>query len=203
MKNPLSEKTPWDVPAGYTLRKIEEAKYKRLVFNCDLDGMTVTPPHPLAEPYDRDFDKGEEVKGYLEPDEFGGVTLVATFGRVVGLFKENISEVLPMTFEALSSWGSLIAETETGNIIEKRLSPPSRKDCTTKEEYRQLCKTHKVLSKAERFDVEEWRRTYPGEELNTQCDILDLGIFYDGGKYEPPVKEWREQFKANRNKPTT
>lgn len=51
-----------------------------------------------------------------------------------------------------------------------------------------------------RVDVNEWLRHYPGEKvvLANEHDILDFGFWTAKGKYVPPSKEWREDFKRNR-----
>lgn len=48
-----------------------------------------------------------------------------------------------------------------------------------------------------RFDVDEWRRTYPGEDItNSSIDICDIGYWYkvddSNTLYEEPSLEWRK-----------
>jgi hypothetical protein len=43
-----------------------------------------------------------------------------------------------------------------------------------------------------RFDVEEWKRAYPGEEFNG-ADILDIGCWYRDGSYGGPEEDWRAE----------
>ena len=44
------------------------------------------------------------------------------------------------------------------------------------------------------FDVEEWKRAYPDEEL-CDMDILDIGFWDSDGRYEGPEEDWREEFR--------
>lgn len=59
------------------------------------------------------------------------------------------------------------------------------------------------ISNIYRFDVDEWRRAWPGEVLDgTEQDILDFGYWsLPGDGYEPPVQEWRNEFR-NQKSPT-
>lgn len=55
-------------------------------------------------------------------------------------------------------------------------------------------------AKIERFDLDEFRRTYKiavGEPLPSNIDILDLGYWMDDGTYEPPVEDWRAEFRKS------
>lgn len=54
-----------------------------------------------------------------------------------------------------------------------------------------------------KFDVEEWRKAYPGESMEGIHDILDFGYWYRAGKHEsymPPDKTWRAEFAKGRAK---
>ncbi len=44
------------------------------------------------------------------------------------------------------------------------------------------------------FNVDEWRRAYPGE-VPTVIDILDIGYWTLDGAYEPPVEDWRKEWR--------
>lgn len=41
-----------------------------------------------------------------------------------------------------------------------------------------------------RVDVDEYRRAYPDEEVDT-VDILDIGYWLTDGRYEPPEPDYR------------
>lgn len=45
-----------------------------------------------------------------------------------------------------------------------------------------------------RIDVEEWLRRYPGEAdvLPNEHDILDFGLYFADGSYDPPCESWRK-----------
>jgi len=47
----------------------------------------------------------------------------------------------------------------------------------------------------ERFDVAEFIQTYG--KLDDEIDILDIGYWYDGGKYEPAEAEFRLEQRRN------
>lgn len=42
-----------------------------------------------------------------------------------------------------------------------------------------------------RVDLEEWIHRYPGEDIADGNDILDLGLWFADGRYEPPCESWR------------
>lgn len=70
-----------------------------------------------------------------------------------------------------SSHGDLTVDCETGWIVERR------PDFT--------------LNNIKKFDVEEWKKTYPTEVLTgMQVDILDFGYWLKNGEYY----DWRVEF---------
>lgn len=85
------------------------------------------------------------------------------------------------TFTASGSWGTLTAWKDTGMVVsyddEGNLPDP---DGGT------------GYANIVRLDVDEWRRTYPGQDL-THVDILDIGTRDTDGEYVGPEYEWREQ----------
>lgn len=93
------------------------------------------------------------------------------------------------TFTVESSWGLVTANAETGDVLPEE-SRYDRHDAD--EDY--------PIQNIFRFDVAEWRRTYPGEELaGTSQDILDFGYWFNrkegpGYQYTQPAYEWREEF---------
>lgn len=52
-----------------------------------------------------------------------------------------------------------------------------------------------------RLDLAEYKHTY-GEDVTIEGshDILDWGYWTNGGGYEPPVHEWREEIRKERRK---
>jgi hypothetical protein len=50
-----------------------------------------------------------------------------------------------------------------------------------------------------KFDLDEWRHEYPGEELaGISVDILDLGYWNDDGVYTELATDWRREFRRQR-----
>jgi hypothetical protein len=96
----------------------------------------------------------------------------------------------PSTFFVSSSHGMLTAQINDGKVIEVHLYPPEDAEGRT-------------LNNIDRFDVEEWRRYYPGEKIepDASMDILDFGLWNKNGTYEQPEMEWRREMAADRNDP--
>jgi hypothetical protein len=84
-----------------------------------------------------------------------------------------------------SSWGRIVVDPVTGYV------DPVASNYLPDREGEQ---THPI-SNIHRFDVDEWRRAWPGETLaGTEQDILDFGYWSrPGDAYEPPVQEWRDE----------
>ena len=78
-----------------------------------------------------------------------------------------------------SSSGTVVMDRETGKAIEVSI------------DYGEVMKKN-FLYDIDRFDLEEWKRTYPGETMPDCIDILDLGYWMKDGSYEEPCKAWRE-----------
>lgn len=60
------------------------------------------------------------------------------------------------------------------------------------------------LAKVLRVDVEEWRATYPDEELKGVHNSLDFGFWYreyDGTSYSAPWGDWRKRHRTGRPAP--
>lgn len=86
------------------------------------------------------------------------------------------------TFSVSSSNGCLTASAKTGRVISCELN-----------------KDGEGIDQIQRFDVEEWRKAYPGENIaGHSIDILDLGYWDKSGKYEEPEKDWRKEFRKER-----
>lgn len=47
-----------------------------------------------------------------------------------------------------------------------------------------------------RVDVEEWAKTYPGEDVSVGHDILDFGLWFDE-TYYPPCADFRKEWQQN------
>lgn len=92
------------------------------------------------------------------------------------------------TFAIGSSGGLLTVNAKTGEVIvESSIYYP---DPENEGKLRAIYK----------FDLAEWRRTYPNEVCEGG-DILDFGYWYNltpdwGFSYEPPCHKWREEFRA-------
>lgn len=86
------------------------------------------------------------------------------------------------TIEVESSRGTLIIDTETGEIQSNLFYDVDPNVTITK------------------FDVKEWHEAYPGRKLHSfrSIDILDLGYWYTHKGiqgYEPPDESWRKEFR--------
>ena len=47
-----------------------------------------------------------------------------------------------------------------------------------------------------RVDVDEWRKKYPGEDVDAGHDVLDFGLWFDETYYPPDPgfrKEWKKE----------
>ena len=76
-------------------------------------------------------------------------------------------------FAVTGSWGDLSVDSGTGKI---EYNPGG--------DYANIT----------RFDVAEWKRTYPREPLaGMTVDILDIGFWTDNG-YCPPEEQWRKEW---------
>lgn len=80
------------------------------------------------------------------------------------------------TSAGFSSYGELVFDADTGRVI------PG--DTTLDADFGEI---------PVRVDVEEWRRRYPGEDIEHGNDILDPGYWFADGRYEPPCESWREE----------
>jgi hypothetical protein len=90
-----------------------------------------------------------------------------------------------------SSWGDLVVDPTTGdvNAAESHYETERPEDVV----FPSLS-----IRNIYRFDLAEWRRTYPGRERDS-VDILDLGYWttrapLPGFVYVAPAHEWREEF---------
>ena len=84
-----------------------------------------------------------------------------------------------------SSWGRIVVDPVTGYVdpVASNYLPDPEGEQTY------------PISNIHRFDVDEWRRAWPGEALaGTEQDILDFGYWSrPGDDYEPPAQEWRDE----------
>jgi hypothetical protein len=86
---------------------------------------------------------------------------------------------------AVSTHGTITFDSETGRVLDNELDPDFGAFPTW-------------------FDVFEWKRRYPGENIEGSHDILDFGYLFKkpaeeipghpsrAYHYEPPCEEWRE-----------
>ncbi|ESZ33839.1 hypothetical protein [Mesorhizobium sp. L2C067A000] len=91
------------------------------------------------------------------------------------------------------SWGSLTVDASTGNVLSYddggTLPDP---DCPPERGYTDYV----------RVDLDEWRKTYTGQEPDC-LDVLDVGFWYlDDGveKYEGPEQDWRDEYERGGNR---
>ena len=86
----------------------------------------------------------------------------------------------------ISTWGRIVVDPVTGYVdhLASVYSPDPEGE--------------HPISDIRRFDVDEWRRAWPGETLaGTEQDILDFGYWSrPGDAYEPPCEEWRDEYRA-------
>lgn len=89
------------------------------------------------------------------------------------------------TFTVTGTHGEITVNAETGETI-RQVTTCACENCEGRG-YANIVK----------FDIEEWKRAYPGETPMTagQIDILDLGYWTKGGAYEPPATDWRNEFR--------
>jgi hypothetical protein len=85
---------------------------------------------------------------------------------------------MPSTIAITGSWGTLHVCPTTGKVVSRHDLYPN-----DPQGYRTIIK----------FDVAEWRRTYPGTQLQGG-DILDFGYWTEDGHYEEPAYDWRRGF---------
>ena len=86
----------------------------------------------------------------------------------------------------ISTWGRIVVDPVTGYVdhLASVYSPDPEGE--------------HPISDIRRFDVDEWRRAWPGETLaGTEQDILDFGYWSrPGDAYEPPCEKWRDECRA-------
>ena len=81
----------------------------------------------------------------------------------------------------IGSWGHLNADARTGRVLDCRV------DDFDEGGYSDIL----------RFDVDEWRAAYPGEDPQSRSiDILDLGLWTKTGLYDPPEPDFRGEADA-------
>lgn len=116
------------------------------------------------------------------------------------------------TFTVHGSYGALVGDCETGLVVARPqrfgdwcvVTPHGSyvdADCEDIVGSRDEC--YAAFGNAAcpyddivRFDVEEWRRTYPSEEPEGM-DILDIGFWTPEGVYTGPELDWREEYRAD------
>jgi hypothetical protein len=83
------------------------------------------------------------------------------------------------TFTANGNWGELTCCTVTGNIL-------------SYERGGDYEKPGDGYDNITRLDADEWRATYPGQDISAGHDILDFGSWDTSGLYVGPEQDWRE-----------
>lgn len=119
--------------------------------------------------------KSMRASSYLLPDP-GGEVVRELLDEV-----ERLQKPEARTARLMSSNGEVLFDTDSGlalEIVNYDDDP--------------------VLSGIDKVDVDEWRRRYPGEDMEGEHDILDFGYWYRESegfmtefKYEPPCEAWR------------
>lgn len=88
------------------------------------------------------------------------------------------------TFTVVSSYGEITADTETGKIIKVDSNDPEWVE---------------GIMNIDHFDMEEWHKTYPSEEIGgTSLDILDLGGWDKQGNHFSHEPDFREDLRKER-----
>lgn len=92
---------------------------------------------------------------------------------------------IPAMFTVHSSHGDLAVDSLTGAVL------------VAASVYFKGSDDAESLRHIARFNLDEWRKTYPGEIMTgTHIDILDLGFWITDGTYTPPDEFWRDEFRA-------
>jgi len=91
------------------------------------------------------------------------------------------------TFALRSSWGRLVCDSATGQV--RPNESVYADDPNNEQGDFPLCAIVSV-------DVGEWRKTYPGEDIEGEHDILDFGLTFQVGS--PPDSDWRKEFRRCR-----
>lgn len=82
-------------------------------------------------------------------------------------------------FTVASSCGTLVADSVTGKVISRTIDEDQGS----------------TLEMIVSFDVEEFKAHSKIETMPGHVDILGLGYWLFNGGYEPPVEDWREEFR--------
>lgn len=97
---------------------------------------------------------------------------------------DQLPDVPKTPATAHSSHGEITFDPRTGRVLADEL------------EYGDGDDDFNELNKPVRFDVEEWKKRYPGKSLvGIYMDILDIGYWMPDGRYEPPADDWRMMFR--------
>lgn len=82
------------------------------------------------------------------------------------------------TFTAYGNWGTLLCDALSGNVLEYDRGG----------DWQNPGDGYDDIS---RLDADEWRATYPHEDICVAHDILDFGSWDASGLYVGPELEWR------------
>src|SRR5262252_1054640 len=159
----------------------------KIRFNRDLYGITFSKPGQLVDTI-CNFDKGDELLCTVVPGTFESEADIITADGTAPAICNECFEIVDCTFTVHSSWGDFTALASDGTIVKKDLYPMTKEERAEDEacEYR--------FQDMLRFDVDEWRKAYPGELLaDMHIDILDLGAYWTGDRHTGPEMDWREE----------
>ncbi|MFA5354518.1 MAG: hypothetical protein WC291_09845 [Thermodesulfovibrionales bacterium] len=87
-----------------------------------------------------------------------------------------------------SNWGVLTINSE-GYVLPFE----SKYNSHLEEDRGQMINGGDALGDIVRFDLQEFRHTYP-KDTPRDIDICDIGYWTTDGKYEPPVDDFRQEF---------
>ncbi len=82
------------------------------------------------------------------------------------------------TIEIAGTWGTLYVDAADGKVTDYEPSAEG-------DEYKNIA----------RVNLDEWREHYNASPSGcSSLDILDVGVFLDDGRYDPPEADWRREY---------
>jgi hypothetical protein len=164
----------------YTLESL--ADEKNTYEGCDTRVETYMEPpavHTIEELFN--IDEEESDIRVIKVDDLSD-TQKEFLGLPV-ILNEKPADPEPATFQVGSSGGALDVDSLTGKVLH----------CTTYDD------EYNELKKIVFFDVEEYRRFHGIDVITGHVDILDIGYTTSDNQYEPPVADWRNEMRKQRD----